>query len=51
MSNIPGHMRAAAIDRFGGPEVLTIHEMAVPALSESEVLIALDTSGVGSWGR
>lgn len=49
MSNIPGHMRAAAIDRFGGPEVLTIHEMAVPAIDQSEVLIALDTSGVGPW--
>lgn len=49
MSNISKIMRAAAIDRFGGPEVLTIHEMAVPALDQSEVLIALDTAGVGPW--
>ena len=42
-------MQAAAIDRFGGPEVLTLHELPVPPLDEGEVLIALDTAGVGSW--
>lgn len=29
--SIPSTMRAAALDRFGGPEVLTIHELPVPA--------------------
>ncbi|HVW08778.1 MAG TPA: NADP-dependent oxidoreductase, partial [Bryobacteraceae bacterium] len=42
-------MRAAAIDRFGGPEELRIHELPVPEVSKGEVLIALDTAGVGSW--
>jgi len=42
-------MRAAAIDRFGGPEVLTIHELPVPKISAQEVLIAIDTAGVGMW--
>ena len=42
-------MRAAAIARFGGPEVLTIHTLPLPALDPLEVLIALDTSGVGVW--
>jgi NADPH2:quinone reductase len=42
-------MRAAAIDRFGGPEVLTLHELPVPAVDKGEVLIAVDTAGVGSW--
>ena len=42
-------MRAAAIDRFGGPEVLRIHELPVPHLNHDEVLIRLHTSGVGSW--
>ncbi|HOQ46115.1 MAG TPA: NADP-dependent oxidoreductase [Bryobacteraceae bacterium] len=42
-------MRAAAIDRFGGPEVLRIHSVPVPEPAEGEVLIALDTAGVGSW--
>jgi NADPH:quinone reductase-like Zn-dependent oxidoreductase len=42
-------MRAAAIDRFGGPAVLVIHELPVPKISANEVLIALDTAGVGIW--
>jgi len=42
-------MRAAAIDRFGGPEVLTIHEFPVPQIGAQEVLIAIDTAGVGIW--
>jgi len=46
---IPQTMRAAAIDRFGGPEVLTIREVPVPQPSAQEVLIALDTAGVGGW--
>jgi NADPH2:quinone reductase len=46
---IPKTMRAAAIDRFGGPEVLTIHWLPVPVPDANEVLIALDTAGVGSW--
>jgi NADPH:quinone reductase-like Zn-dependent oxidoreductase len=42
-------MRAAAIDRFGGPEVLTLQVLPVPAPDATEVLIAIDTAGVGSW--
>jgi NADPH:quinone reductase len=42
-------MRAVAIDRFGGPEALTIHELPVPKISAQEVLIAVDTASVGSW--
>jgi NADPH2:quinone reductase len=49
MTDLPQTMRAAAIDRFGGPEVLTIHTLPVPAIEANEVLIALDTAGVGSW--
>jgi NADPH:quinone reductase-like Zn-dependent oxidoreductase len=48
-TNIPKIMHAAAIDRFGGPEVLTLHELPTPAVDDGEVLIALDTAGVGSW--
>jgi NADPH:quinone reductase len=48
-SSIPKTMRAAAIDRFGGPEVLTIHTLPVPLPDPSEVLIALETAGVGPW--
>src|SRR5262249_51347091 len=49
MSNIPKNMRAAALHRFGGPEVLTLHHLPVPILDQNEVLIALDTVGVGPW--
>jgi NADPH:quinone reductase-like Zn-dependent oxidoreductase len=38
-------MRAAAIDRFGGPEVLSIHNLPVPVPEAGEVLIALHTVG------
>jgi NADPH2:quinone reductase len=42
-------MRAMAIDKLGGPEVLTLHKLPVPVPGADEVLIELDTSGVGSW--
>jgi NADPH:quinone reductase-like Zn-dependent oxidoreductase len=42
-------MFAAAIDRFGGPDVLTGHALPVPRLDSHDVLIAVDTAGVGPW--
>jgi NADPH2:quinone reductase len=48
-THIPHTMEAAAIDHFGGPEALTLHVVRVPAIDSGEVLIALDTAGVGSW--
>jgi NADPH2:quinone reductase len=42
-------MRAAAIDRFGGPEELTPHRLPVPVTEANEVLIAVATAGVGGW--
>jgi NADPH:quinone reductase len=48
-SAIPATMRAAAIDRFGGPGVLSIHTLPVPVPNAQEVLIALDAAGVGIW--
>jgi NADPH:quinone reductase-like Zn-dependent oxidoreductase len=42
-------MRAIAIDRFGGPEVLTMHTLPVPVPGASEVLIAVHTAEVGKW--
>lgn len=42
-------MRAAAIDRFGDPDVLKIHELPVPEVGPTEVLIAVHTAGVASW--
>jgi NADPH:quinone reductase-like Zn-dependent oxidoreductase len=49
MPAIPKTMQAAAIDRFGGPEVLTIHTLPVPEIGTREMLIAVHTAGVGSW--
>jgi NADPH:quinone reductase len=42
-------MRAAALDRFGAPDVLKLHELPVPDVGPSEVLIAIHTAGVGGW--
>jgi NADPH:quinone reductase-like Zn-dependent oxidoreductase len=47
--HIPHTMPAAAIDHFGGPGVLTLHVVPVPAIDAGEVLITLDTAGVGRW--
>src|ERR1700719_2262944 len=47
--HVPRTMFAAAIDRFGGPDVITGHALPVPALDAAEVLIAVDTAGVGRW--
>jgi NADPH2:quinone reductase len=49
MPSHPKNMRAAAIDRFGGPRVLGIRRVPVPSVGPREVLIALDAAGVGSW--
>lgn len=49
MSVIPKIMHAAAIEQFGGPEVLRMHALPVPEIDSHEVLIALHTSGVGPW--
>ena len=48
-AGVPKTMRAAAIERFGGPEVLTVLEVPVPELEPGEVLIELNTAGVGGW--
>jgi NADPH:quinone reductase-like Zn-dependent oxidoreductase len=46
---IPETMKAAAIDRFGGPEVLRLHELPVPRPGSKKVLIRLETAGIGVW--
>ena len=46
---IPDKMKAAAIDRFGGPEVIQTRSLPVPRPGAREVLIRLDTAGIGVW--
>jgi NADPH:quinone reductase len=48
-SVVPAIMRAAAIEQFGGPEVLRIISVPVPTLDPGEVLIRVHTAGVGGW--
>jgi NADPH:quinone reductase len=48
-SRAPDTMHAAAIDLFGGPEVLALHTLPVPELDKGEVLIEIHTAGVGGW--
>jgi len=49
LATLPTTMRAAAIDRFGGPEVVTTHTLPVPQVNAGEVLIAVHTSGIAGW--
>jgi NADPH2:quinone reductase len=42
-------MRAAAIDRFGGPEVIALRTLPVPEIGDRGVLIAVHTCGVAGW--
>jgi NADPH:quinone reductase len=48
-ADIPAIMRAAAIEAFGDPSVLTIRTLPVPQPGAQEVLIAVDAAGVGTW--
>jgi NADPH2:quinone reductase len=42
-------MRAAAIDRYGSPSVVKVRDLPMPRVGAQEVLIAIDTAGVGIW--
>ena len=46
---VPDTMNAAAFDKAGGPEVLTIHRLPVPTLKADEVLIDVYAAGVSVW--
>jgi NADPH:quinone reductase-like Zn-dependent oxidoreductase len=48
-ASVPEHMKAAAIDRFGGPEVLRTETLPVPRPGPTQVLVRLDSAGIGVW--
>lgn len=48
-ASIPQQMKAVAIDRYGGPEVLQVTTLPVPSPGADEVLIRLDAAGIGVW--
>src|SRR5215471_17152698 len=45
----PSTMRAAAIDRFGGPETIVLHMLPVPEVGTDEVLIRIESAGIAEW--
>jgi len=49
MQNTPQQMQAMAVDKFGGPDKLTLHTLPVPAVDAGEVLIRIEIAGVGIW--
>jgi len=49
MANVSGVMRAVAIDRFGGPEVLEVKSLPVPEPGPRDVLIRVAYAGVAEW--
>jgi NADPH:quinone reductase-like Zn-dependent oxidoreductase len=49
MQAIPAQMKAAAFDRYGGPEVLHTETLPVPRPGPNQVLIRLDSAGIGAW--
>jgi len=44
-------MRAVVIDRFGGPEVLTVRTLPVPETRPDQILIQVKSAGVGIWDQ
>jgi NADPH2:quinone reductase len=48
-ASLPDTMRAAAIDKGGDAETLSLHQLPVPKPNAGEVLIAVNTAGVGVW--
>jgi len=48
-NELPESMKAAAVDRFGPPCALTLHELPLPTPGPQEVVIAIETAGIGSW--
>ena len=49
MSQLPTQMQAAALEHYGGPEVITLHTLDVPSVADDELLLHVHTAGVGVW--
>ncbi|MBM0277104.1 quinone oxidoreductase family protein [Micromonospora tarensis] len=47
--DLPERMQAAALDEFGGPEVITLRKLPIPQVADDEVLIKVWSAGVGVW--
>ena len=42
-------MHAIALDRFGGPETLKVQNVPIPEADADEILIHVESAGVGAW--
>jgi NADPH:quinone reductase-like Zn-dependent oxidoreductase len=42
-------MKGVAIDRFGGVETLAVKSLPVPQVGDDEILIHVESAGVGAW--
>lgn len=42
-------VKAVRIGRFGGPDVLEVHELPVPGPSDDSVVVRVHAAGVGNW--
>lgn len=42
-------MRAAVIDRFGGPEVISVRDMPIPEPKPDQILVQVESAGIGLW--
>lgn len=42
-------MQAVALDKFGGPDVLSIQNLPIPEVGTNDVLIKVESAGVGQW--
>lgn len=42
-------MKAAVIDKFGGPDELVMRDVPVPSIEDDEVLIKVKYAGIGQW--
>src|SRR5579872_249354 len=46
---MPKEVRAVAIDRFGGPEVLSVRNIPVPEPKADQILVRVGSAGIGVW--
>ena len=42
-------MREQAIDRFGGPAMLSVRTVTLPELEPNQILTRIESAGVGYW--
>ncbi len=49
MSTDKDEMNAVVIDRFGGPEVLSVRNVPVPKPEPEQILVRVDSAGIGIW--